>query len=885
MRLCRLVSTALGVITVSCARSTGSPIAPPAIAFTDVTVVDVISGSTIPNQTVVVRGNRIADITPALRGTIPPGAKVVDGSGKYMIPGLWDMHVHAFTSPESTMTIGARAVDVYFPQFLTWGVTGIRDMGGWIDTVFAIRRRVRSHEIQGPRIVSAGALIGGRNPWAPPSPHAWIVTNPDSVAPVVDSLRRAGADFIKVHDFLSRDVYFAVARAARKAKLPLVGHMRPSVTLAEAIDGGQVGIEHMPIELIVACAGGGSAEANAFYDQWGKGGWAAFVNGTVDLWGRRDRAVCADAFARMKKSAVRLTPTMVLRMQDSALVTDLPLSQLTPNARTICAQAVKDWGSVPDTVRRRYYSTVAAVVRAIHDAGVPVLAGTDGPGACLSAGWALHKEMESLVNAGFTPLDALRAATIEPARFLGFSDSLGTIRTGMVADLVLLDANPLQDIRNTRRIAAVVADGRLYRKTAPTIAVDPHRAEMDSPISVKVSGVAPGSRFTVRATMTDRSGRAWQSFAVFVTPRISELDAARAQPLDGTYESENRDALLTSMKAVGDTVHAVRFASSWRDTVVTVFQLELADRVVATDTLRRTFVATNIKATAIDAEGIKGTLLENIDGAARPGVLVIGGSEGGDSEAQVAAQLAAHGFTTMSLAYFGADGLPQQLDRIPLEYFDHALEFFARRATVAGPIGLLGTSKGAEAALLVAARSTRLGAVVAYAPSSVVWSCICDSVDHSSWSVAGLDVPAIGPGSDPSYHRLAGQPLQPRVNYLYRLRTSANSKAASIPVGSIVAPILLIAGEDDRLWPSALMAQTLADNFSRFARRSGARVVIYKGAGHLISKSLLPAGSTRIAGGRIETGGTPAGNAAAGADAWDLTVAFLRKHLGGGSTQ
>ena len=265
---------------------------------------------------------------------------------------------------------------------------------------------------------------------------------------------------MKVHDFLTRDVFFAIAAAARRGNLALVGHLRPSVTLREAIDSGQVGVEHVPIELLIGCAGGGQNEANAFYDQWIKDGWPGFINGTIDAWNNRNRAACASLLARLKQAGVRVTPTAVMRMQDSAFASEVPTNLLTPQAAKICAQNVQDWGSVPDSLRQQYYRTVGAILQTLHRTGVVVLAGTDGPAGCLAAGWSLHKELENLVASGFTPLDALRAATIEPARFLGLADSLGAVRRGMIADLVLLDANPLTDIRNTRRVAGVMVDGR-----------------------------------------------------------------------------------------------------------------------------------------------------------------------------------------------------------------------------------------------------------------------------------------------------------------------------------------------------------------------------------------------------------------------------------------
>lgn len=432
----------------------------PSLIFTHVNIIDVVTGNTRRDLTLVVSGNRIVSIHPTNGTPSPSGAEIIDASGKYLIPGMWDMHVHAFTFPESTIALRRRAIEVYFPQFLGAGVTGIRDMGGWVDTVMDVRRRVQSHEVLGPRIVAAGRLFGGKNPWAPSSPHAWVITNPDSARIAVDSMRRAGASFIKVHDLLKRDVYFAIAAAARELKLPLVGHMRPAVGVAEAIDAGQIGMEHVPIELVVACAGGGTREANDFYDQWIKGGWLAFIRGTAALWAERDPAKCDAILKRMKEAGGHVTPTLVLRMQDSAFLARVNVSYLTPASRATCATTVKDWGSVPDSLRSLYYQTTFDIVNMLSRAGVGILAGTDGPGSCLLPGASLHEELENLVRAGLTPLNALRTATLEPARFMGLADSLGTIKRGNVADLVLLEADPLRDIRNTRLVAGVIVDGQ-----------------------------------------------------------------------------------------------------------------------------------------------------------------------------------------------------------------------------------------------------------------------------------------------------------------------------------------------------------------------------------------------------------------------------------------
>lgn len=435
-----------------------------ALAFVGVTIVNPDSGHAAWPATVIIRGNRIVSIERE-GGPIPRGAQLIPARGKFLIPGLWDMHVHTLTFPESALTLSARAATFYFPQYLAAGVTGIRDMGAWGDTLVAVRRALAAGTIVGPRIVAAGRLVAGRNPWGPASPHVWILESPDSARFVVDSLRRSGADFIKVHDMLSRAVYFAVARAAREAGMPLAGHLRPVVTVREAVDSGQRGFEHLPIELVAACGPGDERKAAGdFYDRWIAGRWGAFAAVTASMWAARDTTRCSAMMAMLRDAGVRVTPTLILRMQDSAMASRIAPGTLTPAATHFCAQTIGDWGAQPDSVRDLYYRTARDIVGTLHRAGVIILAGTDGPGSCLVPGQSLHDELANFVAAGFTPLEALRAATLEPARYLGLADSLGTVAVGNVADLVLLDADPALDIANARRVVGTVSDGRWLPK-------------------------------------------------------------------------------------------------------------------------------------------------------------------------------------------------------------------------------------------------------------------------------------------------------------------------------------------------------------------------------------------------------------------------------------
>ena len=433
---------------------------PHATAFIGAAVIDVVSGETRHNQNIIVVGTRMAAIGPEAQVKIPVGATVIDAQGKFIIPGLWDMHLHLLTSPEAAITLKRRATDVFFPQLLANGVTSIRDLGSSLDSIVSVRNRVRSGEILGPRIVMAGALLSGRNPYAPPSEHAWIILTTAQAKSAVDSLKRAGVDFIKAHDLLSDSVFFAIAANARRVGLPLVGHLRPQLSVDDVIDSGQVGIEHVPIEFIAACSVEGKPAANEFYGKWIKNGWTAFAGETIRLWKARDPQRCDALLAHMKDKSVAVTPTTVLRMDDRRAIQAIDTGELTPENRKDCMIAVGDWGALPDSLRESYYATVFDFVGTLHRAGITLLAGTDGPANCRLPGIALHRELENFVRSGLTPLEALQTATIKPARFLGLADSVGTVANGKVADLVLLSANPLADISNTRKIDGVMVRGQ-----------------------------------------------------------------------------------------------------------------------------------------------------------------------------------------------------------------------------------------------------------------------------------------------------------------------------------------------------------------------------------------------------------------------------------------
>ena len=309
--------------------------------------------------------------------------------------------------------------------------------------------------------------------------------------------------------------------------------------------------------------------------------------------------------------------------------------------------------------------------------------------------------------------------------------------------------------------------------------------------------------------------------------------------------------------------------------------------------MRRLVVALSILAATVDAQekveqislpgdsGLVWSVFRPVGKPLLPGIIVLGGSEGGDSGRDEAKELAAAGYITASVAYFGASGVPSELKEIPIEYIQRAITRLTESGYARpGEIGVLATSKGSEAALLLASLDKRVKAVVAYAPSSVTWSCICSDAETSSWTYAGAPVAFIAQGRDPAYRPGPGEPMRPIVNYRHRLLTARNYSRAVIPIEKFRGALMIVAGRDDQLWPSAEMADQIRSrrSASRFAAKD--RYLIYPRAGHQIGKAGLPqAESTRIAGGRIETGGTLAENALAQRDSWPRVLEFFAAHL------
>jgi len=430
-----------------------------------VTVIDVTGGPTQPDRTVVIADGHITEISDSAKAVVPKDSQVVEAKGKFLIPGLWDMHVHWFDKD-------------YLPLFIANGVTGVRQMLGNPE-LQQQRKEIEKAALLGPRMIIASALVDGPKPlW---SGSISVATEAEGRL-AVTQVKQDGADFVKVYSFLPREAYFAIADEARKQAIPFAGHVPFGVSVDEASDAGQKSIEHLA-GMFESC----SSRAEELHKMANEDLADMIAMGKPDLTGGpRYHAAghllldsysaekCAAVFAHLKKNATWICPTLVL-FRTMALVDDPSLLK-DPRAKYMPRQVRESWDPKTNFLLKMGASNVAyakeqfrrdlEIVAGLDHAGVGIIAGTDMLIPYGLPGFGLHDELALYVQAGLTPLAALQTATYNPARFLGKEKEMGTIEKGKIADLVLLDANPLEDIKNTTKIAAVVFGGTLFPKTS-----------------------------------------------------------------------------------------------------------------------------------------------------------------------------------------------------------------------------------------------------------------------------------------------------------------------------------------------------------------------------------------------------------------------------------
>lgn len=433
------------------------------LEITDVTVIDTTGGPSKPGQTVVVEGNRISQVGDAKKVHVPKGAQVVNARGLYAIPGLWDMHVRI------------RETDRTFPLLIANGVLGVRELGGSLEQLKRWRSQVASGELLGPRMVISGPLVDGVNPV--PADDSMVVHNPAEARAAVDSLKQGNVDFIGVSGSLTADEYNALVEESKKLGVPFAGELPQGVWATDASTAGQLSIEHLA---------GSIEESSKNFDQIvhlndaPPASPAEKIARALDLLklesGGFDPERLKNLIAIFVNNGTRQVPMLMSSkilssLGDGAMAND-------PRFANISSQMKKEWNEMRErliadkppeywTLRKAAYQQELAISREYHRGGVLMLGGTGaGEIPFVIPGYGLHEELATLVETGFTPLEALQSVTLEAAKLMDRSDEFGQVANGKDADFVLLDANPLDDIHNTQKIRAVIVQGKYLDRAA-----------------------------------------------------------------------------------------------------------------------------------------------------------------------------------------------------------------------------------------------------------------------------------------------------------------------------------------------------------------------------------------------------------------------------------
>ncbi len=436
------------------------------IAIVDVNVVDVEAGTVLSGRTILLENGLIeAVLTSEEAKSKPPKAeRTIAGTGKFVIPGLWDMHVHS-------------GDETSFPLFLANGVTGVRvmwgnpSMGGYTTPHYALRKKVQEGKLLGPRLVVASNIMDGPNAiW----PGSLAIKDEAQARDEVRKAKEKGADFIKVYSNLGETEYLAIADEAKKLGIPFAGHVPDLVSPSQASDLGQKTFEHL-YQLPLGCSGKEaellaqrkegvrSAKSAAEHRALSRSQEAAILESY-------DQAKAEALFAKLKANQTYQCPTLTVlraigKLDDPAFTNDPRLKYMNPFVRISWSPKndfrLKNMKPKDFERQRETFKKALELVAALNKAGVPILAGTDEMNPYCFPGFSLHDELALMVDAGLSSAEALRTATINPARFLGKQAQMGTVSPGKAGDLVLLDANPLEDVKNTTKIHAVAVRGKI----------------------------------------------------------------------------------------------------------------------------------------------------------------------------------------------------------------------------------------------------------------------------------------------------------------------------------------------------------------------------------------------------------------------------------------
>ena len=428
----------------------------------------------IENQTIIIQGDKIIKVTPSKELLLSAENKIINGTGKYLMPGLWDTHVHFAYMEELAPSM--------FDLFLGYGITSVRDTGGKIDFVKMWKNRALANPEDAPRVMIAGPLLDGMpnvydgsTPQRPPLSVG--LPTVDAAANKVNELDSLGVDLLKAYEMLTPEQFVVITKMAKEKGLKVTGHVPLSMDVISASNAGLSSMEHMR-NLELSCA----SNADELWQQRiqllkaEKDSAGGVLRSKIHQLQREsavkhyDEEKANEVLAVLAKNQTWQIPTLAL----GTFLTNRHFeNQDWQESITFLPEAIEQkWKKGAETIaempiapfRVQYSDWSMNMVKKIHETKIEIMAGTDCPIALLTPGQSLHEELAKLVEAGLTPLEAIKTATINPAKYFNLENELGIVKEGMWADLVLLDANPIENIANTKSINAVVKNGKYFDK-------------------------------------------------------------------------------------------------------------------------------------------------------------------------------------------------------------------------------------------------------------------------------------------------------------------------------------------------------------------------------------------------------------------------------------
>ena len=437
----QLVLACLGTpLTVSALPPGGEDSSDTVTAFVGVTVIPMDRERRLQGQTVLVRGERIVEIGPVARVKVPDGGVRVDGRGKFLIPGLAEMHAH-LPGGQASDTVVEHTLFLY----IAGGITTVRGMLGH-PRHLELRARAARGELLSPTIFTSGPSLNGKS-----------IPTPETAARAATEQKDAGYDFLKIHPGVSREAFDTLAATARRIGMPFAGHVPEAVGIGRALDARYATIDHLDgyLEAMLRDGSPIPAEQSAFFG--------------MNLGEHLNESKLSALVAATRRAGVWNVPTQILMENLTVAGTSEELARR-PEMRYVPAETRSQWAEVKDGMLAETGSTAESarrmiemrrrLIKALHAAGAGLLLGSDAPQIYNVPGFSTHRELESMVEAGLTPFQALETGTRNVAAFFGIEKETGTIERGKRADLVLLDADPLADIRNTARRSGVMVRGR-----------------------------------------------------------------------------------------------------------------------------------------------------------------------------------------------------------------------------------------------------------------------------------------------------------------------------------------------------------------------------------------------------------------------------------------